>query len=116
MPQTTLALRGRESISFELFDQAEVAPNLYFLVRAQHDRLLESGRKLWEELAQQPLGGPRRRTFPQHRRLPGRPRWAALGEPEIAPPRGSRKLAPDSTAVMARKLNPPGVGPSNGSC
>lgn len=119
MPQTTLCVCGdRESDIFELFDQAEVAPkNLYFLVRAQHDRLLESGRKLWEELAQQPLGGTLPVNIPRNTDRPARKaplelRWASL---EIAPPRVALKKSWRPIrlwAVMARELNPPpGVEP-----
>jgi hypothetical protein len=114
MPQTILCVCGdRESDIFELFDQAEVAPkNLHMLVRAQHDRLLESGGKLWEELARQPLGGTLKVNIPRNTDRPARTatlelRWASV---EIAPPRVALKKSWRPIrlcAVMARELNPP---------
>ena len=59
MPQTQLTVCGdRELDIFELFDQSPGrADNLHLLVRAQHDRLLSDGHKLWQELSRKPVGG-----------------------------------------------------------
>jgi hypothetical protein len=44
----------------EMYDRSTVAPaNLFYLVRSQHDRVLEGGEKLWDHLAAQPCGGPK---------------------------------------------------------
>lgn len=119
MPQTHLVVCGdRESDIFELYDQAEVAPkNLHLLVRAQHDRLLESGRKLWEELSRQPVGGSMRVQVPRNKNHPARTatlelKWTHL---EIAAPRVALKKSWTPIrlyAVMAREIDPPaGVEP-----
>ena len=119
MPQTHLVVCGdRESDLFELYDQAEVAPaNLHLLVRAQHDRLLESGRKLWAELSRQPVGGTMQVQVPRNKTHPARTallelKWAGL---EVSPPRVALKKSWKPIqlyAVMARELDPPaGVQP-----
>ena len=59
MPQTMVVEMGdRESDIYELFDQALIGPeNLHVVVRAQHNRNLQPQAKLWEYMAQQPVGG-----------------------------------------------------------
>ena len=114
MPQTTLIVSGdRESDIFELFDQTEHRPaNLHLLVRAQHDRGLTEGHKLWQELSQQPVGGMMRVRVPRRGNRPARwasleLRWTAV---ELAPPRVALKKSWQPLglyAVMARELNPP---------
>jgi hypothetical protein len=119
MPQTHLVVCGdRESDIFELYDQAQGAPkNLHLLVRAQHDRLLESGNKLWDELSRQPLGGSMRVQVPRHKNYPTRTatlelKWTHL---EIAAPRVALKKSWTPLklyALMAREIDPPaGVEP-----
>jgi Domain of unknown function (DUF4338)/Transposase DNA-binding len=119
MPQTHLVVCGdRESDIFELYDQGEVAPkNLHILVRAQHDRLLESGRKLWAELSHQPVGGLMRVQVPRTKTHPARTatldlKWAAV---EATPPRIALKKSWSSIplyAVFAREVEAPaGVEP-----
>lgn len=58
MPQTRLVVIGdRESDIYEVFDHALLGPeNLSVLVRAQHNRNLEAQSKLWEFMAQKPVG------------------------------------------------------------
>lgn len=130
MPQTQLTVCGdRESDIFELFDQSEVAPrNLRLLVRAQHDRLLSSGQKLWHQLREQPLGGTLTVRVPRRGDRPARVatlevRWLAL---EAASPRVALKKSWSPIrlwAVLARELDPPpgpgshrvGVGDGLGS-
>ena len=114
MPQTQLVVCGdRESDIFDLYDQTEVAPaNLHLLVRAQHDRLLESGNKLWAELTGQPLGGSMRVKVPRSKTHPARTatlelRWTELTAP---PPRVARKKSWQPIklyALMAREIDPP---------
>ena len=114
MPQTHLVVCGdRESDLFELYDQGEVAPpNLHLLVRAQHDRLLESGRKLWAELSRQPVGGTMQVQVPRTKTHPARTatlelKWAAV---EATPPRVALKKSWSSIelhAVFAREVDPP---------
>lgn len=91
MPQTRLICCGdRESDLIEIYDRSTVAPvNLFYLVRAQHDRVLDSGEKLWEHLATQPCGGTMDVQIPRRQHRPARPatlelRWALLS---IQPPR-----------------------------
>lgn len=119
MPQTHLVVcSDRESDIFELYDQAQAAPkNLHLLVRAQHDRLLESGGKLWQELSSQPVGGSMRVRVPRHKNHPARTatlelKWTNL---EVAAPQVGLKKSwrPIKLyALMAREIDPPaGVEP-----
>jgi hypothetical protein len=119
MPQTHLIVSGdRESDIFELFDQAEDAPeNLHLLVRAQHDRLLSSGEKLWQNLWQQPVQGTMRVRVPRREHHPARVatlelRWTAI---EMAAPQVTVKRrwkAIGLYAVFAQEIDPPaGVEP-----
>jgi hypothetical protein len=119
MPQTHLVVCGdRESDIFDLFDQGQDAPkNLHFLVRAQHDRLLSSGEKLWDHLWSQPVQGIRRVLVPRRQDQPARVaslevRWSAM---EMASPQVTvkRKWQPVALyAVFAQEINPPaGVEP-----
>ena len=119
MPQTHLVVCGdRESDIFDLFDQAQDAPkNLHLLVRAQHDRLLSSGQKLWPHLWQQPVQGIMSVRVPRRDNTPARLatlelRWSAI---EMAAPQVTikRKWQPLCLyAVLAQEINPPaGVPP-----
>jgi hypothetical protein len=114
MPQTHLIVCGdRESDIFELFDQTELRPsNLHLLVRAQHDRLLTDGHKLWQELSERPVAGTMQVRVPRRANRPPRMatlevRWAPI---EVAAPRVALKkswLPIRLYAVIARELNPP---------
>jgi hypothetical protein len=91
MPQTMVVVCGdRESDHMDLYDRSTVAPpNLWFLVRLQHDRILTSEAKLFQALSLQPLGGTMEVKIPRRSGQPARTatlelRWAAL---EIVPPR-----------------------------
>jgi hypothetical protein len=119
MPQTHLVICGdRESDSFDLFDQTPGAPpNLHALVRANHDRLLNSGEKLWDHLWNQPIQGTMEVRVPRRKDQPARAailqvRWAAI---EMAPPQVTikRNWQPlRAYAVFAHESNPPaGVEP-----
>jgi hypothetical protein len=74
MPQSTLLCAAdRESDLIEIYDRSTVAPaNLFYLVRAQHDRVLASGEKLWDYLAAQPCGGTMPVPIPRHKNCPAR--------------------------------------------
>jgi hypothetical protein len=114
MPQTKLICSGdRENDLIELYDRSTVAPdNLFYLVRAQHDRVLDSGEKLWDHLAVQPCGGTMTVQVPRRKDRPARTatlelRWAQIS---IQPPRvgcknswGALKL----WALQAKEIDPP---------
>ncbi len=114
MPQTQLTVCGdRESDIFELFDQSQAAPsNLHLLVRAQHDRLLTCGQKLWQQLLEQPVGGTLRVRVPRRGDRPARVatlevRWSAI---EVESPRVALKKSWQPIrlyAVLAREIDPP---------
>jgi hypothetical protein len=114
MPQTHLFVCGdRESDTFDLFDQTESAPsNLHLLARAQHDRILTDGPKLWHQLLKQKAQGRMKVRVPRRGDRPAREatlelRWAAV---EIAPPRVALKKSWEPItlyAVLAREIQTP---------
>lgn len=114
MPQTHVTVGGdREADIYELFDQTTVAePNLHLLVRAQHDRMLSQGDKLFKRLLEQPVGGTMQVRVPRREKRPVRVatlelRWAKI---EAAPPRVALKKSWQPItlyAVLAREINPP---------
>lgn len=114
MPQTHLIVCGdRESDIFELFDQCQSAPShLHLLVRAQHNRGLTEGGKLWNKLVEQPAQGTLSVRVSRRENCPARQatlevRWAPI---EAATPRVALKKSwqPISLyAVLAREIAPP---------
>jgi len=114
MPQTALLVAGdRESDIMDLYDRSTVAPpNLHYLVRAQHDRVLHSGEKLWDALSGQPCGGTMTVQIPRNTNRPARTatlelRWAKI---QIQPPRVGCKNSWGLTelwALLAGEINPP---------
>ena len=114
MPQTALLVTGdRESDIMDLYDRSTVSrPNLHFLVRAQHDRVLNAGEKLWDYLANQPCGGTMTVKIPRNKERPARTatlelRWAKI---QIKPPRVGCKNSwgtMELSALMAREIKPP---------
>jgi hypothetical protein len=114
MPHTTIFVCGdRESDIMDLYDRATVAPpNLHFLIRAQHDRVLASGEKLWAYLSAQPVGGTLTVQIPRNKERLARTatlelRWAKI---QIQPPRVGCKNSWGPTelwALLAREINPP---------
>jgi hypothetical protein len=114
MPQTHLMVGGdRESDIFELFDQTETAtPNLHLLVRAQHDRVLTEGHKLWTQLLQQEVQGTMEVRVCRRGDRPARQailevRWSRI---EAAPPRVALKKSWQPItlyAVLVREIDPP---------
>jgi hypothetical protein len=118
LPQVKMiSITDREGDIYELHDQAHLAPpNLHLLVRAQHDRQLQSHQKLWDFMAEQPAK-KRRLKLPRRKGQSARTaivqvRW---GRPEIqAPATGAKKSWPSLklTAIWVREINPPsGVEP-----
>jgi len=114
MPQTKVLVSGdRESDIMDLYDRATVTPpNLYFLVRAQHDRVLENGRRLWDYLSRLPCGATMTVRIPRRQEQPAREallelRWAKV---PIKPPRVGCKNSWGTLqlwALLAREINPP---------
>jgi hypothetical protein len=74
MPQTQLVvITDREGDIYELHEAAQHAPaNVHVLIRAQHDRALEDGQKLWGLMASQPLGDERSIRLPRAHGQPAR--------------------------------------------
>jgi hypothetical protein len=119
MPRTMILCCGdRESDVIDMYDRSTVAPaNLRFLVRAQHDRTLSSGKKLLEELCLQPAGGTMAVKIPRNGPQPARTatlelRWAPV---QIVPPRVGCKNSWGLItlyALEAKETHPPaGVEP-----
>jgi hypothetical protein len=114
MPQTHVFIAGdREADLYELYDQTETAPpNLHLLVRAQHDRMLTEGHKLWHQLLQQPAQGTMQVRVHRRENRPARLatleiRWESI---QAAPPRVALKKSWRPIplyAVMAREIAPP---------
>jgi hypothetical protein len=114
MPQTTLLVAGdRESDIMDLYDRGTVAPpNLFFLVRGQHDRVLENGQKLWDYLPRLPVGGTMSVNIPRNQERLARQatlalRWAPVA---LRPPRVGCKNSWGTLslwALMATEVNPP---------
>lgn len=67
MPQTQLVVMSdREGDIYEMHDACQhCPPNLHELIRANHDRNLESHQKLWAFMAVQPLGEQRPLEVPR---------------------------------------------------
>jgi hypothetical protein len=85
MPQTQLVvITDREGDLYELHDAVGMGPsNLHLLVRARHDRNLDSHQKLRAFLSGQPVGERRQLQVPRHRGQSARTarvqvRWAAV--------------------------------------
>jgi hypothetical protein len=119
MPQTHLVVCGdRESDIFDLFDQTRGAPpNLHVLVRANHDRLLNSGEKLSNHLWSQPVQGTMEVCVSRRKDQPARVatlhvRWSAIemAAPQVTIKRNWQPVC--AYAVVAHESNPPaGVEP-----
>jgi hypothetical protein len=114
MPQTQLVvMTDREGDLYELHEAVQVCPaNLHLLVRAQHDRNLESHQKLWSFLAAQPLRQVREIQVPRRKNQPARTaevqlRWAPV---KIEPPAvGCKKSWPPVSlwAIWVHEPEPP---------
>jgi hypothetical protein len=119
MPQTTILVAGdRESDIVDLYDRAQVAPsNLFYIVRAQHDRVLTSGEKLWNTLAKLPVAGLQEVSVGRNKDRPARNAILEIkwGQVQIVPSRVGCKNSwqPLSLSVIsAVEIHPPtGVEP-----
>jgi len=99
MPRTQVIVCGdREADIYELYDQGRVAPpNVFVLVRGQHDRRLSDGRSLRQALADQSLGGTLKVVVPRRKDRPAREATLELRWMEIevqAPAVGAKKSWP----------------------
>ena len=114
MTQTQLVvITDREGDIYELHDAAQNSPaNLQTLIRAQHDRNLESHQKLWAFMAQLSDYRTRTITVPRHRGQATRSatleiRWSpiTIESPKV----GCKKGWPPVSlwAVWAHEPNPP---------
>jgi hypothetical protein len=114
MPQTELViLADREGDLYEMYDAVQVGPsNLHAVIRARHDRTVESEQKLWAFMAQQPVAQRRKLRLP---RGPGRPARTARVELRFAavtiqaPATGCKKGWPPLAlhAVWVREIDAP---------
>jgi hypothetical protein len=118
LPQVQLvSITDREGDIYELHDQGQLAPpNLHTLIRAQHDRKLESHQKLWDFMARQP-SQKRRLKVPRHKNQPARTATVQIhwGHPSLeAPATGVKKSWSGLKlyAIWVHEINPPpGVEP-----
>ena len=114
MPQTKVIVCGdRESDMYELYDQVPtLPPNVFGLVRGQHDRRLTDGRQLWESLKARSAGGRLQVKVPRSKTHPARVatlelRWM---EVEVKPPAVALKKswpALQLYAVLAQEVGAP---------
>ncbi len=114
MPETLLLCCGdRENDLIDMYDRSTVAPaNLFYLVRAQHDRVLDSGEKLWDHLAGLPCGGRMTVGIPRNKNRPARTaslelRWSKI---PIQPPRVGCKNSWGTLelwVLQATEIDPP---------
>ena len=114
IPQTQLVqINDREGDIYDLHEAAAHAPaNLHVLQRAQHDRQLEGGQKLWAFMASLPVGQRRRLQLPRAHGQPARlarveVRWAQVTLQ--APAAGCKKTWPSLKlwAVWVHEPHPP---------
>ena len=119
LPHTRIVvLADREGDLYEMYDGVQNGPpNLHVLIRAQHDRCLESHQKLWACLAAQAPGEQRELYVPRHGSQPARTatveiRWATvtLQAPALGPKKGWPPLT--LRAVWVHEPHPPaGLAP-----
>jgi hypothetical protein len=113
-PRTqVVVLADREGDLYELHDAVQVGPaNLHVLIRAQHDRNLESHPKLWDFMRAQPVGRRRTLQVPRRRGQPARTarvelRWApvTIQAPAVGPQKGGPPLT--RWAIWVHEPHPP---------
>jgi len=114
MPQTQLVvMTDREGDLFELHDAVQIGPpNLHTLIRAQHDRNLESHEKLWAFMGELPVGETRTIDVPRNhgqsaRQATVQVRWApiTIEAPQVGCKKGWPSL--NLYAVWIYEPNPP---------
>ncbi len=119
LPHTQIVvLADREGDLYEMYDGVQNGPpNLPVLIRAQHDRRLESHEKLWACLAAQPPGESRELYVPRRGAPPARTatveiRWATvtIQAPAVGPKKGWPALT--LRALWVHEPHPPaGIAP-----
>lgn len=117
MPQSQLVvITDREGDIYELHDAGTSRPpNLHLLIRAQHDRQLEGGQKLWAFMGSLPVGERRSVPLPRAHGQAARTaqvevRWSSV---RLAPPSaGCKKSWPglSLSVVWVHEPNPPAGG------
>ncbi len=121
MPHVVLVvITDREGDLYELHDAVHIGPpNLHLLVRAQHNRKLESHQKLWSFMTAQPVGLTRILDLPRGhgqsaRHATVQVRWAAVDiqSPAVGHKKNGAPLR--LWAVWVYEPDPPsGVNPLN---
>jgi hypothetical protein len=113
-----VSITDREGDLYELHDAVQIGPsNCHILVRAQHNRLLESHQKLWSFMATQPVARTYTLDVPRRRNQPARQATLELRYARVtiqAPQVGAKKSWPPLQlwAVWTHEPNPPaGVEP-----
>ena len=119
LPHTQIVvLADREGDIYEMYDGVKTGPpNLHVLIRAQHDRQLESQEKLWTFMAAQPLGEEREVYLPRRGSRAARTagleiRWASvtIQAPAVGPKKSWPALRLE--ALWVHEPHPPeGVEP-----
>jgi len=107
-------IADREADIYELFARPR-SQGSELLIRATHNRSLQSGGRLWKQLAEAPVGGHLKVSLQKANDRPARQaqvelRWQAV---RLRPPAGKTHLEfQDLYAIYAREPNPPsGVAP-----
>jgi hypothetical protein len=119
LPRTEIVvLADREGDLYEMYDGVKIGPpNLHVLIRAQHDRQLDSHQKLWTFMAAQAVGERRELRVPRHGPQPARTasvevRWATvtIQAPAVGPKKGWPPLTLHVVWVQEPQP-PPGIEP-----
>jgi len=114
LPRTQIVvLTDREGDLYEMYDGVQNGPpNLHVVIRAQHDRGLESHQKLWAYLAAQASADTRELTVPRRGSQPARTarveiRWATvtIQAPAVGPKKGWPALT--LRALWVHEPHPP---------
>jgi hypothetical protein len=119
LPHTQMVvLADREGDIYEMYDGVAIGPpNLHVVIRAQHDRQLESHQKLWSFMAAQPVRDRRELYVPRRGPQPARIatveiRWASvtIQAPAVGPKKGWPALTLQAIWVHEPQP-PPGLEP-----
>lgn len=119
LPRTQMVvLADREGDLYEMYDGVQIGPpNLHLVIRAQHNRQLESHQKLWTFMAAQPVGERRELHVPRRGSQPARTatlevRWASvtIQAPAVGPKKGWPALTLQAIWVHEPQP-PPGIEP-----
>jgi hypothetical protein len=119
LPHTEMVvLADREGDLYEMYDGVQIGPpNLHVVIRAQHNRQLDSHQKLWTFMAAQAVGERRELHVPRHGPQPARTatveiRWASvtIQSPTVGPKKGWPPLTLQVVWVHEPQP-PPGIEP-----